>query len=32
MTYFKEWLGDLGIDATVNIMSGEKLTDIILAR
>ena len=30
MTYFKEWLGDLGIDATVNIMSGEKLTDIIL--
>ena len=30
MDYFKEWLGDLGIDATVNIMSGDKLTDIIL--
>jgi peptide/nickel transport system substrate-binding protein len=30
MTYFKEWLGDLGISATVDVMSGEKLTDIIL--
>jgi peptide/nickel transport system substrate-binding protein len=31
MNYFKEWLGDLGIDATVDVMSGDKLTDIILS-
>lgn len=30
MTYFKEWLADLGIDAEVDVMSGDKLTDVIL--
>lgn len=30
MDYFQEWLGDIGIDAKVSVMSGDKLTDIIL--
>ena len=30
MTYFKEWLGDLGIDAEVTNMESNKLTNVIL--
>ena len=30
MNYFKEWLGDLGIDSEVTAMQSNKLTDVIL--
>ncbi len=30
MDYFKEWLGELGIDAEINAMESNKLTEIIL--
>jgi peptide/nickel transport system substrate-binding protein len=30
MNYFKEWLGDLGIDAKVETYESSKLTDVIL--
>ena len=30
MDYFKEWLGDLGIDAEVQAFESSKLTDVIL--
>jgi peptide/nickel transport system substrate-binding protein len=30
MNYFKEWLGDLGIDARVDTYESSKLTDVIL--
>ena len=30
MTYFKEWLGDLGIDAKVETYESSKLTEVIL--
>lgn len=30
MDFFKEWLGDLGIDAEVTAMQSNKLTDVIL--
>ena len=30
MNFFKEWLGDLGIDAEVSAMRGNKLTNVIL--
>ncbi|TIC86608.1 ABC transporter substrate-binding protein [Nocardioides sp. GY 10127] len=31
MTYFKEWLADLGIESTVKAVESSKLTDVILS-